>query len=103
MSQVDFVNYIPLLFWSIIFLGCFYSLIFIYILPLFFASLKVRSFYYESLICEAINKHVLIELLWLILKNNSTRVFFLDNLALFTKIIFKNYFCKQVSKYKPLK
>jgi hypothetical protein len=50
MAQIDFVNYFPLLFWFIIFFCCFYMIIFMYIIPIFYTSLKIREFYLIHLI-----------------------------------------------------
>jgi hypothetical protein len=70
MSQVDFVNYIPLLIWSIISFLIFYCLIFMYILPLFFNSLKVRAFFYQDLLKNFNGYNLFIEFLVWVFKNN---------------------------------
>lgn len=50
MAQVDKLNYIPNLFWFILLFIFTYFVIFCYILPFLYSSLKTRNFYYHSLI-----------------------------------------------------
>lgn len=50
MAQIDFVNYFPLLFWFIMLFCCFYIIIFMYIIPIFYTSLKIREFYLIHLV-----------------------------------------------------
>jgi hypothetical protein len=57
MSQVDKLNYLPLLFWFFICLFIFYFLIFTFILPLIFGSLKVRGFIYFWLLSDSFGFH----------------------------------------------
>jgi hypothetical protein len=52
MSQVDFVIYLPLLFWFLIFFIIFYILLYIYIIPLLYSALKVRQLFFISLISD---------------------------------------------------
>jgi hypothetical protein len=50
MAQIDFVNYFPLLFWFVILFCCFYIVIFMYVIPIFYTSLKIREFYLVHLV-----------------------------------------------------
>lgn len=95
MSQVDFINYVPLLVWSIIALLFFYFLIFVYILPLFFNALKVRSLYYKDLTQIAYSNYLYLNFLLRIFKN-SLKIL---NLAYFVKQINIYLFIKKRIKY----
>lgn len=52
MSQIDKLNYIPLLFWFLIFFSFFYFILVIYVLPLIFSALRVRSLFFNHLLNE---------------------------------------------------
>src|ERR1700722_14403917 len=65
MAQIDFVNYFPLLFWFIIFFCCFYIIIFMYIIPIFYTSLKIREFYLMYLIKNICSLDYFLEFLFL--------------------------------------
>ena len=52
MSQLDKLNYLPILFWFLVFFFIMYFLLFSYILPLIFGSLKVRELFYRQLLDE---------------------------------------------------
>jgi len=56
MSQVDKVNYLPLLFWFVILFFVFYFIIFTFILPMLYTTLKVRQLFFFELILEVKNK-----------------------------------------------
>jgi len=98
MSQVDFINYVPLLIWSIASLLFFYFLIFVYILPLFFNALKVRSLYYKDLIQIARLNYLYLEFLLRIFKNSLKNL----NLSFFIKQLNLNLFIKKQIKYNIL-
>jgi len=49
MAQVDFLSYVPLLFWFIISFLIFYYLNLNYFLPLIFMNLKVKFFFFKFL------------------------------------------------------
>jgi len=49
MAQVDFFNFIPLLFWFMINFLIFYYLNLNFFLPLIFMTLKVKIFYFNFL------------------------------------------------------
>jgi hypothetical protein len=66
MAQIDFVNYFPLLFWFIIFFCSFYVIIFMYIIPIFYTTLKIREFYLMHLIKCICRLDYLLEFLFLI-------------------------------------
>jgi hypothetical protein len=50
MSQVDKLNYLPMILWFVIFLVVFYFMIFSFILPLIFSSLSVRFLFFDNLL-----------------------------------------------------
>jgi hypothetical protein len=52
MSQLDKLNYLPLLFWFLVFFILMYFILFSYILPLIFSGLKVRELFYRHLLNE---------------------------------------------------
>ena len=54
MSQIDKLNFIPHLFWFVILFGIFYFLIFSYILPLIYQTLKVRKLFLNFIINESL-------------------------------------------------
>lgn len=55
MSQVDKVNYFPLLFWFIILFLVFYALLYIFFIPLVHSSLKVRRLFFGQGIYDFLN------------------------------------------------
>lgn len=57
MSQVDKLTYLPLLFWFFICFFFFYFVIFTFILPLIFGSLKTRGFIYFWLLSDSFSFH----------------------------------------------
>ena len=59
MSQVDKLNYLPILFWFFIVFFLFYLFIFSYFLPLIFTGLKVRSFLFFSLLGDLVELNLL--------------------------------------------
>jgi len=50
MSQIDKLNYIPLLFWFMFFFFFLYGLLLIYILPFIFGTLRVRTLFFTKLV-----------------------------------------------------
>jgi len=70
MSQVDLLNYWPLLSWFIFIFILPYFLIFCYLVPLIFQSLKVQQLFLENQILFVINYNRLIIYFKLVLKTN---------------------------------
>ena len=54
MSQVDKLNYLPLLFWFLILILIFYFLVFSFLLPLLFSSLKTRGIFFFILVDDIV-------------------------------------------------
>jgi hypothetical protein len=54
MSQIDKLNYMPILFWFLVFFIGLYFILFVYILPLIFSGVKVRSLFFKQLIEEMV-------------------------------------------------
>lgn len=52
MSQIDKLNYVPLLFWFLIFFGFLYFYLVLYILPFIFGSLRTRALFFNYLVNE---------------------------------------------------
>jgi len=96
MSQVDLINYIPLIFWFIIFFVVLYCLIFMYILPLIYSALKVRVCFLKSLIKEIKEIFLLnLNLIRLNFLNNKFKgIGCINNLIKFIKI--KMYFLLKI-------
>ena len=95
MAQIDFVNYFPLLFWFIIFFCSFYIIIFMYIIPIFYATLKIREFYLIHLIKNICALDYFLE--FLILTRLGLRTGFFGNFLL--NLSSKLIITRLVSKY----
>jgi len=54
MSQIDKLNFIPHLFWFVLLFIIFYFLVFSYILPLIYQTLKVRELFLNFIINESL-------------------------------------------------
>jgi len=54
MSQIDKLNFVPHLFWFVVLFFIFYFLIFSYILPLIYQTLKVRELFLTFIINESL-------------------------------------------------
>lgn len=52
MSQIDKLNYVPLLFWFLIFFVFLYFYLVSYILPFIFGALRTRVFFFNYLVDE---------------------------------------------------
>lgn len=52
MSQIDKLNYIPLLVWFLLFFGFLYFYLVVYILPFIFGALRARSLFFNHLVNE---------------------------------------------------
>jgi len=70
MSQVDLLNYWPLLSWFIFIFILRYFLIFCYLVPLIFQGLRVQQLFLENQILFVINYNRLIIYFRLVLKIN---------------------------------
>jgi hypothetical protein len=74
MTQVDFVVYIPLLFWFVILFIVFYALMYIYIIPLLFSTLKVKQLFFSFLMTNLSISNLFLEVNYFLndknLKNN---------------------------------
>lgn len=103
MSQVDKLNYLPLLFWFILAFSFFYILIFSFFLPLVFGGLKVRGFFFHLLLIDLISLSVLDFFLMLNFVSGFS-FFFIDLVFFFFKSVFlvnffnfyfksSNFFC----------
>jgi len=95
MSQVDFINYIPLIFWFIVFFIILYGLLYTCVLPLIYSALKTRNCFLEDLIKE-IKKNFILKIYFFklsILLRKINLVFILKNWIKFIKINL-NYFLK---------
>ena len=82
MSQVDKVNYLPLLFWFIILFIIFYIAILIFFIPLLHSSLKVRQLFFYKNIFNILT----------IYRNVTYISYFFNNIDFsFTKFFYYNY------------
>lgn len=92
MSQVDKLNYLPMILWFVIFLAFFYFMIFSFILPLIFSSLSVRFLFFDNLLKNllAILKHYYV-------------YFFSINKPVFNKFLLNFVKKGMIIKYNSLK
>jgi len=79
MSQVDFIIYLPLLFWFIVLFVIFYLLMYLYIIPLLYSTLKVKELFFSSLMDDFSLFNLFLEI-----------CFFLDNKP-FQKALFRYF------------
>lgn len=75
MSQIDKLNYIPHLFWFILLFFIFYFLIFSYILPLIYQTLKVRELFLNFIIHESLLYDVFYSVISSTYNTNLTSIF----------------------------
>jgi hypothetical protein len=100
MSQVDILNYFPILAWSIVLLLLFYFMIVSYVLPLIFGVLKVRSLYNTSLINGVLKKNyffLILKKFYFFLKFDIDNFF--SNYYIFFKKILLNFITIDVILY----
>lgn len=75
MSQIDKLNYIPHLFWFLILFFLFYFLVFSYILPLIYQTLKVRELFLNFIINESLLYDVFYYVVTITYNTNLTGIF----------------------------
>jgi hypothetical protein len=91
MSQVDFVIYIPLLFWFVILFIIFYILMYIYIIPLLYSTLKVKRLFFDYLIENLCISNLFLEVYFYIYNKN---IYFCIN-----KFLKNTFFLKEFHNY----
>jgi hypothetical protein len=69
MSQVDKLNYIPLLFWFIILMGLLYIIVFLLFIPLVYTILKTRQNFFEEILVSTKASNQLFNILFVLLLN----------------------------------
>ena len=76
MTQVDFVVYIPLLFWFVILFVMFYILMYIYIIPLLFSTLKVKQLFFSYLMDNLSISNLFLEVYFFFYHKNFQQSFY---------------------------
>ena len=76
MTQVDFVVYIPLLFWFVILFIIFYILMYIYIIPLLFSTLKVKQLFFSYLMDNIYISNLFLEVYYFLNNKNFQNNFY---------------------------
>ena len=75
MSQIDKLNFIPHLFWFILLFLFFYFLVFSYVLPLIYQTLKVRELFLNFIIHESLLYDIFYSVTSILYNNNLTAIF----------------------------
>lgn len=105
MSQIDKANFIPNLFWFLVLFFFLYLYIVACFLPMIYQSLKIREFFFLSLIVESIILDVLSIAMSLLHKNHTFIIFlqalFILNRKSFVLLTLKQYSYSSI-KFKNL-
>lgn len=90
MSQIDKLTFVPHLFWYCILFLIFYFLMFSYVLPLIFQTLKVRNFFFFSTIYATLLYNVFYFFITSLYEYDVLKCFVSS--FLFFLLYYKNYF-----------
>jgi len=97
MAQVDKLNYFPNLVWFLLLFLLFYSLIFSFVVPLIFSSLKTRKLFLNKLLIDIKVKNFMLSVL-----NALYRILLITNINIAMIEIVKNMVIFFSSRYSYL-
>lgn len=93
MSQVDLVIYIPLLFWFVILFVMFYVLMYVYIIPLLFSTLKVKQLFFVDLMNNISISNLFLDIYFFLNNKNIQKSFYKNLKSTFIIKYFYNFNC----------